>query len=112
MAESFIDQVSNLASQTHKILNMISAELDQAGLASQAKILKVVADQHKKMLHNCLTATQPISVRTEAEERLAKAISDINELSSEAFEREKEHREELEKASKILQETLKSMSKH
>lgn len=110
MAE-FIDRVSELASRTKKILDIVAGELEQSGLASQARVLRVVAKEHAKLLHDCLTTTQPISIRSEVASRIVKTISEINELSSATLDREKEARDELEKASKILQDALRKIEK-
>lgn len=63
MTDVFLDRVSQLAGRTARVLDAIAQVLEEQELVNQAKTLRRVADDHKKIALDCLTETQPIEVR-------------------------------------------------
>jgi len=107
MTDPFIDHVAELAGQTKKTLEQLANELDEAGLQAQAAILRVIAGQHKKLAHDCLTTTQPIDiVRHDMTARLSKSIEEIEEISAELLTRGRSGHSELSEAAGLLKRAL------
>lgn len=63
MTDMFLDRIAELSGQSARVLDDVANGLSELGLDPYADTLRKVANEHKKIVYDCLVETQPIATR-------------------------------------------------
>jgi len=83
MVDRFVDRIAELSGRTTRTLKQVAEQLYEVGLASQGRLIARIAEEHAKVVLDCMIETQPIDIaRLGYAKRIKHMVRDLENLAS------------------------------